>query len=581
MKTARVWASALRRHSLLAILTSVAIIAVFAASQTRRANNSPATSPKLISVTEVTHDGLSKTKLQADNAHLYVTELSAARHVIAKVSLEGSQRSITTSPFPSVQALDLSPDHSKLLVTPMKGSGDTEFWTLRTDNGSPERLGTIVGRDGSWSPDGESLAFGKGSSLYVASAKGAQEKELYKASGSVFAPRFSPDGKRIRFTIGDAAENTTSLWEVGRDGSNPHALLGDWQKKSTACCGSWTADGRYYIFQVTQSSPTTLTTLWALPESGSGSNPMQLTTGPMSFGNTSPSADNKNIWAIGVRPAGEAVTYDSKKNKFAQLLSGVSATDLSYSADGQWVTYVAVPDGSLWRCRADGTERLQLTTPPDRTALPNWSPDGKQIAYVSLQPGKPWRIALISANGGTPKEMLPETRSQVDANWSSDGSKIMYGYVVRETEEIDIRILDLKTQKIEIVPGSEDLFSPRWSPDGRYIAALSRDFTTVKLYDFATKKWSNWLTEPAGAVSYLVWSGDSKYIYFDDLVTDEESIRRVKVGEDHAERVFALKGIERYPGPFGLWAGRAADGSWMFVRDRSTQEVYRLGVELP
>jgi len=70
-------------------------------------------------------------------------------------------------------------------------------------------------------------------------------------------------------------------------------------------------------------------------------------------------------------------------------------------------------------------------------------------------------------------------------------------------------------------------------------------------------------------------------LYFDDLVTDEESIRRVEVGGHRAERVLKLEGIERYPGPFGLWSGRTHDGSWMFVRDRSTQEVYRLSVALP
>jgi hypothetical protein len=101
------------------------------------------------------------------------------------------------------------------------------------------------------------------------------------------------------------------------------------------------------------------------------------------------------------------------------------------------------------------------------------------------------------------------------------------------------------------------------------------------LFDYRTQKWTNWLTEPAGAVSYPVWSADSQYLYFDDLVTDEESIRRVKVGESHTERVLKLEGIERYPGPFGLWSGRTANGSWMFVRDRSTQEVYQLSVDLP
>ena len=72
-------------------------------------------------------------------------------------------------------------------------------------------------------------------------------------------------------------------------------------------------------------------------------------------------------------------------------------------------------------------------------------------------------------------------------------------------------------------------------------------------------------------------SGDQR----PDLVTGEETIRKVKVSESRAERVFKLKGIERYAGPFGIWSGRTPDGSWMFVRDRSTQEVYQLSVELP
>jgi Tol biopolymer transport system component len=212
--------------------------------------------------------------------------------------------------------------------------------------------------------------------------------------------------------------------------------------------------------------------------------------------------------------------------------------------------------------------------------LPHWSPDGNRIAYVSVQPGQPWKISTIPAGGGAVQNILQESRSQIDATWSRDGNRIMFGYVYG-VEGQNIRIVDVNTHKAETVPESEGLFSPRWSPDGRYVAALSLDFTTVKLFDFESHKWSNWLTEPAGAVSYPVWSADSKYLYFDDLVTDEESIRRVKVGENQAEPVFVLQGIERYPGPFGLWTGRAADGSWMFVRDRSTQEVYRLTVELP
>jgi Tol biopolymer transport system component len=582
--------SVLRIPLSLALLTLAGVIAVAGALPEGRAHASGSVAePRVTSITQITHDGFRKTNLLADGSHLYVTELPSSHRVITKVSLPSLDRSLVPSPFSNLQALDLSPDHAKLLVAPLQGGSDDEFWILPVATGSPKRIGDLTGRDAAWSADGEHLAFGKGPVLCLASSNGTQVHELFTASGSVFGPRFSPDGQRIRFTIGDSAQNTTSIWEIGQDGSGPHALLPNWQYAPAACCGSWTADGRYYIFQATQTIPNTttvITTLWALPDSGSGSanstsGLVRLTSGPMSLSTASLGKDNKKIWAIGVQPAVEVVKYDRGSKKFVPVIPGVSATDLAFSADGKWVTYVAIPEGTLWRSRANGKDRLQLTSATEQAALPVWSPDGKQIAYVSMKPGESWKLFLVPAGGGTPQEVLTESGSQIDANWSADGSRLMFGDFNHDRGGLSIRILDLKTHKIEKLPGSEGLFSPRWSPDGRYVAALSPDNTTLKRFDFQSQKWSDWLTEPAGTVNYPVWSADSKYLYFDDLVNGDESIRKVQVGDSQPELAFVMGAIDRYLGPLGAWTGRAADGSWMFVRDRSTQEVYQLSMELP
>jgi Tol biopolymer transport system component len=545
----------------------------------------PQSTLAIISRTEVTHDGLAKNNVLSDGSKLYVTELVGGHHVITQVDLHGGATSVFPTSFTNIEAVDVSPDRSILLASPvLGGTSDYEFWKFPLHGGAPQQVGNITGRDASWGPDGKHLVFAKGQALYVANSDGTQVDNLVTTAGTPFAPRFSPDGRRIRFSVSDAAQNTTSLWEVRSDGSNPHALLPGWNSRSAQCCGMWTADGRYYLFQVSQTSPTNVTTLWALREPANGAagqvdKPVQLTWGPFSFGNVWVAPKNsKEIWALGVRPEGELVKYESSSQQFVPLLSGISATDLDFSRDDQWVTYVSVPKGILWRSRVDGSDRKQLTFPPERAALPRWSPDGQQIAYVTVQTGKPYRILTVSRNGGAPQELLAENRSQIDANWSPDGSQVMFGYVYTG-EGISIKMLDLKSHHLSTVPGSEGLFSPRWSPNGRYIAALSPTFTKLMLFDFRRAKWSEWLTEPAGAFSYPVWSSDSKYIYFDDLVTEEESIRRVKVGEHHPERVFVLKDIERYPGPFGLWSGRTPDGSWVFVRDRSTQEVYSLKLQ--
>jgi Tol biopolymer transport system component len=570
-------------------LFNVMLLAVTAAAVVARGSDLPPSSAKAISVTEATHDGISKINLLSDDSHLYLTESQGAQ-VIAKISLESSNRSVIATPFSNVRVLDLSPDGTKLLVSAIQaGSDDNEFWSLPVVAGSPERVGDLTGRDAAWSSDGKQIVFSKRSVVFLASSKGKQASELFTASGSVFAPRFSPDGQRIRFTVSNSDQNTTTLWEVGRDGSSPHPLLPNWQLASTACCGKWSADGRYYIFQVTQKvlyTDTTITSLWAISDSGSRIEeqapvPVPLTTGPMSFGSASPARDNKNIWAIGVRPAGEVVKYDLAKKEFVPVAGGFSATDVDFSTDGKWLTYVALPEGTLWRCRADGTERLQLTVGPELAALPRWSPDGSQIAYVSMQPGRLGKISIIAADGGTSHEILPGIGSQIDANWSPDGTRIMFGDFAHDTQGLGIQILDLSTHKIEVVPDSEGLFSPRWSPNGRYVAALSRDNTALKLFDFKNQKWSDWLITAAGTVNYPVWSADSKYIYFDDFVNNDESIRRVKLSERKSDRVFVLGQIERYVGAFGPWSGRTSDGSWMFVRDRSTQEAYQLSVQLP
>jgi Tol biopolymer transport system component len=530
--------------------------------------------PSFATANQITHDGLAKTAVLSDGSALYVAEEKDGHQVISKIVPGTGEQSTIETPFADVRAMDVSPDHTSLLASPAHaGARNRELWTIPLNKVASTRLGKLAADDAAWSPNAEELVSVKGSEIWITSAKGSNAKKLAAVKGRPFSPRFSPDGQKIRFSVSDVETNTSALWEVGRDGSNPHEMLAGWDKAHAVCCGVWSKDGTSYIFQATQSWPP-ITTLWVLAESGS--EPKQLTDGPMSFGSPWP-AENDKVWALGVKPTAELVKYDATQENYEKVLSGISATDLDFSPDGKWVSYVLIPDGTMWRSRADGSERLQLTFAPERAALPRWAPDGKQIAYVSSRTGQPSQIMVIGSQGGKATPVYGEKHGQIDANWSADGKRMVYGYVFG-TPDMSINMLDLRSHKITKIAGSDGLFSPRWSPDGRYLVALSLDFTKVMLFDFQTQKWSTWFTDAAGSVSYPLWSSDSKFLYFDDMVTDEETIRRVKLGEDHAERVYALRHIDRYLGPWGYWVGQAPDGSWMFVRDRSTQEVYSLNL---
>jgi eukaryotic-like serine/threonine-protein kinase len=542
--------------------------------------SSPPPPPRVLSTTQLTRDGIPKIGVVTDGSRLYLSEAGANTQIV-QVSTSGGEVSPIVTPFTNVFAEDISADHTKLLVaTVVATETEVPLWSVPLPSGTPRRLGNVaVNRaGGTWSPDQQHLAFARGSDLYLANADGSDPHKLVTVSGDPSFPRFSPDGSRIRFSV--SKSEGSSLWEIRADGSGLRPLFPDGKGPGDACCGQWSPDGRYFFFT---SSSNSMRSVWAMREASGwfrwrSPRPVQLTAGPLSFDFLVPSLDGKKLFVDASQGRAELVRYDPKSQQFVPFLSGISAGELDYSRDGKWITYVSYPDNTLWRCRADGTDRLQLTYPPVAAGLPRWSPDGTQIAYLDIRPGQLWKIFVIPTEGGSPREVLSEAKTQVDPVWSPDGSKLIIGQDPTAGESV-IRIVDLTTHAVSVIPGSQGLFSPRWSPDGRYLAAMNPPSTKLLLYDFKTQKWSDWTSELIG---FPNWSRDGSYLYYDSPFTDHPTFRRIKVGESRSEFVADLKGLVRYSAPpaFG-WTGPAPDGSTLFSRNLSTDEIYVLDLELP
>jgi Tol biopolymer transport system component len=471
-----------------------------------------------------------------------------------------------------------------LVLDSVGSETESKFWIVPLPSGVPRRLGDLAGHSGTWSPDGRHVVFCTGLDIYQANADGTDPRKLATVSGEPNGLHFSPDGSRISFSIAKPESDSSALWEMRSNGSDLHPMFPGWRSPPVECCGVWTPDGRYYLFV----SGFPGSDVWALRETTGlfrrrSSIPFQLTTGPLSFTSLTPSADGKKLFAHGSQGRGELVRYDAKSYQFVPFLSGISAGELDFSRDGRWVTYVSYPEYTLWRSRRDGSERLQLTYPPVSAGLPRWSPDGTQIAYVDTQLGRPWKAFLISAQGGSPKEVLPENHTQVDPSWSPDGKKLALGRTQEtgQTEPLLIQIVNLATRQASTIPGSENLYSPRWSPDGQYLAALSQDSTKLLLFNFKTQKWSNWITEP-GAFGFPNWSPDGHYLYYDIAFSDHPTFHRIQVGQTRSELLGDLKALTRFKSrAAGPWSNVAPDGSALFVRDLSTDEIYALDLELP
>jgi predicted Ser/Thr protein kinase len=285
----------------------------------------PVSPPKVTGITQITHDGFPMGEMLTDGTRIYVTQFRPDGLALAQVSATGGESSAIPAPLKRMMIRDISPDRSQLLVNTAEGTGSrvAPLWLLPLPTGSPRRLGDIAAREARWSPDGRQLLFITGSDLYLANADGSASHLLVSVPGYAYAAGFSPDGSRIRFSVLDQA-NISSLWEVRADGSNLHPLLKGWHTPPTECCGRWTADGRYYVFE---SGAGQGNNIFALADSPSifrktPATPTQLTTGPILYSTVLPDINGRKLFVQGTQPRGELVRYDPTAKQFVPFLGG-------------------------------------------------------------------------------------------------------------------------------------------------------------------------------------------------------------------------------------------------------------------
>ena len=263
-------------------------------------------------------------------------------------------------------------DGSALLVG-VGGHNDAEYplWLIPLPAGEPRRLGDIETQNADIFPDGRIVfskftrgkdAAGTDSTTdwFIADKDGVNPRKLISFPGYIGGVFVEPDGQRILLsernnaggTLFDIAADGTGLREIGKFTANE-------------CCAGSTPDEKYLVYQ---SGNAQHSDIWVLPMQtgllGRLGKPIRLTNGPLPYSDPTPSRDGKQIFVLGTKQRGELVRYDMKSHQFLPILSGISATDPTFSRDGKWVVYTSYPDHTLWRSRSDGTERMQLTFPP-------------------------------------------------------------------------------------------------------------------------------------------------------------------------------------------------------------------------
>ena len=514
-----------------------------------------------------------------DGVRIFSSVIENGRSSLSQVSIANGEAA--PLPIPSEIAApslgDLSPDGSKLLLrNHLTPESEQPLWVVPVGGGSALRVANILAHDATWMPDDNGILYAAGNELFVTSLKDETSTKFATVPNRAFWLRWSPDGRLLRFTTIDPLAHTMSLWELPAGTHIPRQILNGWSTPPSECCGTWTPDGKYFIFQSARDGNEDLWQLRGKDTSGA----TRITNGPLRYEAPIAARSGHRIFFLGLDTQSELLHYAADRREFLPESNFLTqANRVNFSRDRQWVAWTDA-QGRLWRARVNGEEELQLTPDAMQVFLAHWSPDGHQLAIMAREPGQAWQLYSVPTEGGSPQPLHPEKRNAGDPDWSADGQSLVFGRVPdlmgNESGSRAIQILDLRTHTITPVPGSEGLFSPRWSPDGRYIAAISLDQRRLMLFDVAARSW-RLLAETS--VADPVWSADSKAIYIHAFMSPTQPIYRVDVPSGQLQQVADLASFRSGETADYFFCGITPDNVPLVRARSSTGNLYSIDLD--
>jgi Tol biopolymer transport system component/DNA-binding winged helix-turn-helix (wHTH) protein len=278
----------------------------------------------------------------------------------------------------------------------------------------------------SWSPDGQLLAFSdresrnEQTSIFLLSLDSLEVRRLTSPSSARgdYNPAFSPDGRTLAFNRG------LSIYTVPVSGGEEQYL------SSSAEYGwglAWTPDGRDIVFA---KAGWLANAGWLWKISARGGEPERLQFGeggiePSIRGNRLVYARqelNLNIWSRKL----DSLLSTGPPGRF--ISSTRMETGPQFSPDGSKIAFESTRSGAyeIWICRSDGSDLIQLTHYDSMSGTPRWSPDGQQIVFDSRVSGNGnTDIFVMDSQGGSPRRLTSGASSAEVPSWSRDG----FGYI--------------------------------------------------------------------------------------------------------------------------------------------------------
>jgi Tol biopolymer transport system component len=533
-------------------------------------------------ITQLSDDGSAKRSLLTDGKRLYFREEAGNRAVISTMSVDGGPMQqlalplTLRDPYPA----DVSSDGKVLLVFSASGvEEERQLWIVPTGGGAPYQVAGVQAHTAAFSPNGGWIAFGKGRTINLVSSDGTHSRTLSKLDGFAESLHWSGDGKRLLFFIRRPESRAFALSYMDIDDRLLAGKLISVNTFGNDCCAveqiAGTANG-FFAFPDVPAPSQLLYLHWrpwrqAVSLESSALN-MQFQT----INGLAADTKSKRLFVLsGTHLQGDSIRYDAQTRSFTMMLSGVAATEVDISRRSGLAAYVRRADGTLWIGNLDGSEARQVSPAGMAVELPRWSPDEKRIAFMGRLPDRPWRIFIVPSEGGTPREAGKSDDNQGAPTWSLDGRFLIYGNVYCLGDgTCAIHRINLASGAVTTIPDSKGLATARWSPNGKYIAALNSTDHEVYILDVGHRGWRRLANDING--NDLSWSTDSKFIFATSSMNGPQRIARIPVIGGPEQIVLDIDSLGKSVGRLDPGFSLTPDNALILNRWISTSEIYAL-----
>ncbi len=364
------------------------------------------------------------------------------------IPAEGGTAKQLTAHSAADTVLGWTPDSRSVLFSSNRGEDFMPLlYLVSTNGGMAEKVGTDMGVQASFSPDGKRLAYNPKSQVYWRKYyRGSYQSDLVimdvaarrftqvtDFEGLDSYPMWGNDGF-IYFVSDREGNGLTNIWRVPEEGGKADRVTGF--KAGDVRWPSISADGRVVVFEHDFG-------IWKLDVASRKVTPIKL-----------------NIAAETQENAVEMVAFNSQADDF----------DLAPSSK----RFVFSIHGEVFTAPVEEGDIKQLTESSARDRNVSYSPDGKTIAFVSDQSGREEIFVIAVDNSAEAQKLTDIDNLKLNYSWSPDSKELVF-----TASDDKLRKLSLASKQITILDSSRygSIGMPAWSPDGKWIAYSKPDST--------------------------------------------------------------------------------------------------------